>query len=138
MDNDEAIEFTVIKSTAKNIEFCVNGDSKHLIWFSQLNEVFFKMDSMYPCAGKIIKKDGSYLYIWKMSPTEFLEYVRGKKFRVSINPDGDIAKFKGDAFQAGTTYDEAAAFIRKLASEGKCDEAIGYLMDGREYSFIEI
>lgn len=137
LDSGEIIEFTVNKTTANNVEFCINGNANHLIWFSQLNGFFLELDSLFICAATILSKNGEKTFINSYTPSSFIEYVKGKKFKVTVNSDGNVAKIDLKKYTFNSN-EEFVNTIKKLVDEGKYTEAASYLNPGKEYDLTEV
>lgn len=137
LDDDSIIELTLKQQTYKNAEFYVNENPNHTIWYSQLKEIFLRLDNLELVAGEIIKKDNSKCFIYEMSVPDFVEYVSGKKFKVEVNPDGKVAKFN-DEKSSGMSLEELADTIKYLYTKGEYQVAAGYLIGSTEYNLREV
>ena len=136
----EIVEFSINKKTLNNIEFKINNNPLDLIWFSQLSEIFLNVERIELSSAPIIKKNGEYLFIYTMTPDEFVDYVKDKKFMVKINNDGDVARFNKEKLIEYSIYDlrDAEKKIKDLVNEGRFDEAVSFLKDCREYTLIDM
>lgn len=82
LENGEIIEFTNVRFTEYNAEFEINHSVGCKIWFSQLDNIFVNPlpDSFEDFA--VLSQT------WKNfhdDPWKFWDYVKGKKFRVTID-----------------------------------------------------
>ena len=129
---------SVNKTTNRNAEFIINGHPNHLMWYSQFSEIFFNLDTMSLCSGSIKKHNGESIYVRDMTHEAFADYVTGKKFKVILNPEGEVAKINWEKLPQIIYYEDAANIIRNLCLEGKYSEAASYLVSGQEYELLEL
>ena len=53
LDESSIITFSVKQRTGSNIEFLVNGNPNHLIWYTQLSDIFLDLTSLELISGYI-------------------------------------------------------------------------------------
>ena len=138
LDPGSIVSFSVNKRTSKNIEFKINDDENHLIWYSQLETIFFNLDSMSLCCGEIINKDGEKALFAKIKAHEFEEYAKNRRFRVILNSDGKVAKFRNNTLPAGTSYIDAENMINNLIDDNQFEKTGDYLETSNQYTLEEI
>lgn len=134
IDNNSHIRLSLKQKTAANAEFYVNENKNHIIWYSQLSEVFFNIDNQVLCCGDLIKKNGTKSLICDIEIDEFIEYVKDKTFRVSVNPEGDVAKFR-KGFEITS---ELINTIKQSITMGDYKTVSKYLALSTEYTLTEI
>ncbi len=139
LDNDAIITLKVKQITARNIEFIVNGNSDHIVWYSQLSRVFLNIKTFDLVLGDIKFKNGEKKIIAEYEPEKFAKSIKDKRFRVIANADGlVVAKFDEHNTPPCTTYGEAAEFIRQLVENGEIDKAADYLQPATIYDLEEV
>lgn len=137
LDHNSQIRLSLKQETARNAEFYVNDNPNHTIWYSQLTEVFIQVETLNLCSGIIIKKDGEELYTREMDVKTFINYVKGRTFRISVDPNGKVAKFDPNTLPYDK-YVDAQEMIANLVQKGYLEEAAKYLKPAKEYRLIEI
>lgn len=135
LDDGEIIELKPETYIGDNVEFSINGNDRFLIWLSQLNETFIDLKNLELTSGKLINKLGAVAFIQFIKPIDFIDYIKGKKFKVKVN--SKVAKFNVDKLQ-GLSALEAKELIQSLVREKKFTEAANYLIGACEYSLIEL
>lgn len=138
LDHDSLIQLTLKQVTSRNAEFYVNDNPDHTIWFSQLTECFIQLEKLTICSGETIKKNGEKMFTRDMDLDTFITFIKGKTFRVSVNPDGTVAKFDGSTLPYGTTLTEAQELIRDLVKKEDYEEAAKFLLPATEYNLTEV
>lgn len=138
LDHNSQISLSLKQETSKNAEFIINGNPNHTIWYSQLTEVFLQVETLQLCSGETIKKNGERLYTRDMDVRMFINYIKGKTFQVSVNPDGEVAKFDGKTLPYGISYINAQELVANLAKMGEYEGAAKYLFPATEYNLTEI
>lgn len=133
----EIINLSVNKRTSKNVEFKVNNDDNHLIWFSQFSAVLLRLSDLKLVSGEIKLKDGKTLFLCNIQIDDFIEIIKNKTFKVICNEDGAVANFE-ERNPPCRTYTAYVDLIRELVNRGELDKAASYLSPTREYSLIEI
>ena len=136
LENDSEVELSLRQKFKRNAEFFVNGKTNHCIWFSQLSEPFLKVSTLELVLGKIIKKDGSIIYMNDMNNTQFIEYVKNKRFKVIANAEGDCVKMaKEVGYMTPNQWQER---IMMLLREQKHNEAAQLIEPANLYSLKEL
>lgn len=138
LDHDTHVSFTLKQRTSMNAEFIVNGNPNHTIWYSQLAEIFILLKDITFLFADITRKDGTAKATCEMDVETFMTYVQGKTFRVSVNPNGEVAKFDKKALPYGITYENARKLVSDLTKEGKYEEAAKYLLPATLYDLYEV
>lgn len=138
LDHGSKVSFTLKQQTSRNAEFIVNDNPLHIIWYSQLAGPFILIDGFTPYSGEFIKKDGSSINIYEMNVDEFVNYVNGKTFKVSVNPDGEVVKFDFDNLPEGISYDDAHKKVAQLVQATDFEGAANYLLPATQYNLIEL
>lgn len=138
LDDGSSVRFVVKRRTFNNVELMVNDNTFHSIWYSQLTEVFFKVNDFNLCSGKIIKKDGDEFYTRNMNVPAFIAFIEGKSFRVVQNPDGMVAKFDAHNLPRNISYVDACQLVRDLVQCGDYSKAASYLIPSTEYTLVEL
>ena len=86
LDNGEIVEFTSPNFIGENVEFEINNNKNHKIWFSQLQGVFMNDKNKNEIfTGNIKLKDGTEELMLTLSSREFYELVKKRKFKVSVD-----------------------------------------------------
>lgn len=137
LDEGSNIKFTVKQYTSQNVEFMINNNPHHLIWYSQLSCILLQISTLSLCSGIIKLKDGTTNYIRNYTSDEFAAIIADRKFKVHVNPDGQVAKFDEQKIPY-PTYGQCTEHIKKLVSNGKIEEAAKYLIPYTEYSLEEV
>lgn len=135
LDNDSVIELSIKRITSRNAEFFINGNENHCVWFSQLADPLLKVNSLDLTLGKIIKRDGSVVYMHDMTNTQFIDFVRNKRFKVMVNDEGACVKMTSGV---NMTYRQWEERIQMLYSEGKYNEAAQLIEPANLYSLQEL
>lgn len=138
LEENSIVQFSLNKRTAQNAEFIINNNPYHLIWYSQLSEIFFQIENYSLCSGMIIWKDGTRCVTFELGVEQFISTTKGKKFKVVVNPDGPVAKFARNAFDANTTISKAYQIIIDLINKKEWRQAASFLSESKEYTLIEI
>lgn len=137
LDEGSNIKLTVKQYTSQNVEFMINDNPHHLIWYSQLSCIFLQISTLSLCSGIIKLKDGTVNYIRNYTSDEFATIAANRNFKVHVNPDGQVAKFDEQKIPY-PTYGQCTEHIKKLVSNGKIEEAASYLIPSIEYSLEEV
>lgn len=138
LDDGEIVSLTVCGGTASgsNVEFAVNDNPYHHIWYSQLAKVFLQVEKLGQVSGAIRFKDEEPCFICRVDAQDFAKKVQGKKFKVSVNSDGMVMfPRKGVPY---ATYDDIIEAIKRLLKENRFDEAADLLEHGTEYDLTEV
>ena len=135
IEADSIIALSLKHKTYRNSEFYINGKENHCIWFSQLAAPLLKVNSLELTLGKIIKKDGSVIYMHEMTNTQFIDFVKNKQFKVIVNEDGACVKM---ASGVNMNYGQWQEKIKVLYNEGKYNEAAQLLEPANLYSLKEL
>lgn len=135
LDNDCVIELSLKRITSRNAEFNINGNENHCVWFSQLAAPLLNVNFLELTLGKIIKKDGSIMYIHDMTNTQFIDFVKNKQFKTIVNEAGACVKM---ASGVNMTYGDWEKRIKMLYHEGKYKEAAQLLEPANLYSLKEL
>ena len=139
IEDGSVVSLTVCNRTANNVEFSVNGRGDQHIWFSQLGEAFFDVDTLELRGGHIYLKDGRNQLIatsYDGNPERFADEVAGKKFKVEVRNRDRLFRF--DYNTPGNNYGERKQFILNLLEQGKVQEALKYLCAAQGYNFSEV
>lgn len=149
-DDKEIIEFTdMSQSTNHNAEFTINNDSYFKIWFSQLEGIFFtaENDDQVGISSLKLKNIEKPIKIISLTPQKFYQYVKNKKFRVSVE---SICKIKIDTYSEKflkfidpqkndfDIYKDAWNFYFKALKEKRYDDIKGLTKAAKMYNFEEI
>lgn len=138
LEDGSIISLSVKEKTLSNAEFIVNGNPNHLIWYSQLTEIFLSIEDFEFYTGDLIYKDGVKIRTQDLDLDKFVKFVsEGRKFRVSTNPDGKVAKLDRE-FCGGRKYVDIAERVKSLSKEGKYSEAVKYLLPATQYTLYEV
>lgn len=114
LDNDDKVSFELLNITSWNAEFCINGNKNHIIWYSQLAEIFLLLKNLSLVTGGIYIKNGDAKAVRDYPPEEFAKFVKGKTFRVRVNADGMVARFTDDfLIQHEDDYQECCEYTKK-------------------------
>ena len=84
LEDGELISFTDCVFTAKNAEFKINNRPERLIWFSQLDRIYIDDNISTFLMPEIEFSNGDKFAFFFFTPQKFFEFVKGKKFEVSI------------------------------------------------------
>ena len=139
LEDGSVVSLKVCNRTANNVEFSVNGRDDQHIWFSQLGEAFFDVDTLELWGGQISFKDGRNQLIatsYDGNPERFADAVDGKKFKVEVRNKGCLFRF--DYNTPGNNYGERKQFILDLLEQGKVQEALKYLCAAQGYNLYEM
>ena len=135
LEEDSIIELSLKQKTYRNAEFYINGEKNHCIWFSQLADPLLIVNSLDLVLGKIIKKDGSVMFMHDMNNTQFIEFVKNKQFKVIVNEDGACVKMSSGV---NMNYGQWQERIKILYNEGIYNEAAQLLEPANLYSLEEL
>ena len=138
LDHNCIIRLSLKQETSRNAEFYVNDNPNHTIWYSQLTEVFIRCETLSLCSGETIRKNGERFFTRDMDVKTFINYVKDRTFRVSVNPDGEVAKFDGKSFPYGMSYNDAQKLVANLVKNQDYEAAAKYLLPATKYNLIEI
>ena len=139
IEDGSIVTLDVIKRTGINVEFSINGSTNQYIWFSQLGEAFFDVETLDLWGGQIFFKDGRKQLIaveYDNNPDAFADAVRGKRFKVEVKKDGCLFRFDRD--MPGDNYGERKQLILDLLEQGKVQDALKYLRAAQGYNFFEV
>lgn len=146
LDNTETIEFVkpVFNASYTNVEFEINNNPHHKIWLSQLQGVFMndnKMGELY--CGVIQLKDNTQKLIREFSSEEFCEFVKGKKFRVSVDEKAKLLiDERNDRVKTllitHKNYFKVLDYIFEKLETKQYDLITGMTKAGRCYDLIEV
>lgn len=146
LNDGEIISFTLSKRNINNAEFCINDDNSILIWFSQLASVFLQINKMELVSGTIRLKNGTSKFIVDYNVNSFIEEVKNKKFKVTVNSDGNVARFVNAP--SITSYESLEYYVNdinrerdcilNLLQEGKIEKAADKLQPTNEYDLEEV
>lgn len=139
LEDGEIVSLEVYNRTMGNVEFSVNGLSNRHIWFSQLGEAFFDVNTLDLWGGEITFKDGrrqTIASVYNCNPYYFADVVKGKKFRVCVMKERLLFRF--DRNIPGNNYGENRQFILNLLEQGKVQEALNYLNAAQGYNLYEV
>ena len=139
IEDGSIVTLDVINRTGINVEFSINGSTNHHIWFSQLGEAFFDVETLDLWGGQIFFKDGRKQLIaveYDNNPDAFADAVRGKRFKVEVKKDGCLFRFDRD--MPGDNYGERKQLILDLLEQGKVQDALKYLRAAQGYHFFEV
>lgn len=134
LDESSIITFSVKQRTGSNIEFLVNGNPNHLIWYTQLSDIFLDLTSLELISGYIKLKNGNEIYICTYDPFQFENLVLGKKFKVKL-VSNEAVSFEGKI--PCVNYSECLSFIKNLLEKGEVGKAAGYLSSPRSVYGLE-
>ena len=137
LDDGSIVTFNVIQITTFNIELSVNDNPNHIIWFSQLNEIFFNLKDFSFCTGDIIHKNGKSIPTKDMDLNTFVNFIKGKRFKILTNTDGKVAKIDNE-YCAGMTIIEIQKRIKSLIDLHNYSEAVKYLLPATQYTLQEL
>lgn len=141
MEEGDIVSFTNPKVHFDNAEFQINNQEHWLIWFSQLYTKFYTGDLDSPNACSLKMKDGTLYAPMYLSFPKFWNIVRGRKFRVHIDPtpcfcvNKKSPKIKTLPFNR---IDEIYEYVHNKLVEGKIDEVRGMLKPTSCYDLEEI
>lgn len=138
IEDGEIVLLEVYNRTFSNVEFSINGSSNRHIWFSQLGEAFFDVNTLDLWGGEIVFKDGRRQLIveYGCNSDYFADVVKGKKFRVGVMKERQLFRFERNT--PGNNYGERKQFIVNLLEQGKVQEALKYLIAAQGYNFYEV
>ena len=136
LDDGSVVTFDIKQITSSNAEFTVNNNSNHIIWYSQLTELFFNINDMSLNTGEIFHKNGNVSATRDMDVDSFVNFVKGKRFKVLVNTDGKVAKVDKD-FCEGMSYEYIHDTVKNLLEQNKYTEAAKYLIPSTQYSLQE-
>lgn len=136
LDDGSIITLSENKRTSSNVEFMVNDDPKHLVWYSQLSKVFLQLELLETCSGAITFKNGEKKLVNEYAAWDFIDVVKGKKFRVSVNPDGDVAVPSDKQYRG--TWGELTNLVKKHLDNDDIDAAADLLKPDTEYELTEV
>ncbi len=137
LDEGSIVTFDVLQVTAFNVELSVNNNPNHIIWLSQLNEIFFNIKDFSFCTGEIRHKNGLISATNDMDCESFAKYIKGKRFKVLTNTDGKVAKIDKE-YCNGMTYQEIQTRVKSLIDQQNFSEAVKYLQPATQYSLQEL
>ena len=138
LDHDSTIKFELKELTSSNAEFIINDNPDHLIWFSQISDPFLHLETFNLVSGSFVKKDGTQIALANMRLYDFISYVKGKTFRVVVNPDGEVAKFDKEKLPSNQEYNKIINTIKELVQTKNFIKAAEYLLPATAYDFYEI
>lgn len=138
LEDGSIINLSIKEKTSNNAEFIVNGNPNHLIWYSQLTEIFLSIEEFVLYTGDLIYKNGIKIPTKDLDLDKFVKFVsEGRKFRVVTNPDGKVAKLDRE-FCGDMPYFAVAEKVKSLSEEGKYSEAVKYLLPATQYTLYEL
>ena len=129
------------RNRSGNAEFKINGLANWLIWFSQLNTLFYTgdLDNGSVCSFKL--KDGSYVFPSELPFDKFWKAIEGKRFKVSIDPtpcfrvNNDSPKVQCLPFNETSKIYE---YVHNHILEGGIESVKEMLKPTRCYDLVEI
>lgn len=141
MDEGNIVSFSDPKVYFQNAEFRINGCPNWLIWFSQLYTVFYTgdLDNSSVCSFKL--KDGSYVFPSELPFDRFWQAIKGKKFKVSIDPRPCFCVNKESSKVQCLPFNEISKiyeYVHNHILNGDIDAVKGMLKPTRCYDLVEI
>jgi len=138
MSDDSIVEFKVESAYSTNAEFTMNGDRNWKIWFSQLDPVYIREEDLKLEGGRITV-DGNTKLIATISVDDFINMVRGRKFKVSFHPDRLAMDFrKNEKCRRFSNAGEVQSHIEKALNEERYDDVKGILKVMPMYDLVEV
>lgn len=142
MDEGDIVSFSVYRKCGRdNAEFKINGRADWLIWFSQLYTVFYSGDLKNGSICSFKLKDGSYVFPNALLLDEFLEAIKGKRFKVSIDPTSCFCVNKNSPkvrCLPFNKFNEIYEYVHNHILEGDIESVKGMLKPTRCYDLVEI
>lgn len=141
MDEGDIVSFTDPKQRFDNFEFKINGQEFWLIWFSQLYIKFYSGDLDNPKVCSLTMRDGSLYAPMHLTFPIFWNLVRGKRFKVHVEPDPCFCVNKNSPKVQRLPFNDIDRIYKEVHDklvEGNIDEVRGMLKPARCYDFVEI
>lgn len=137
----EIIEFSSCQKTYNNAEFTINDDVSRKKWFSQLQQPGFSEDLKIIAFAGIKFQNEEPCGIYKISSEDFVEKVKGKKFKVevfdnicyTINRQSNTLRTLSNQ-----TIQGVINFVIKCIDNDKIEDLGDLIKTGSLYNLIEI
>lgn len=140
MDEGDIVSFTNPKERFGNAEFKINNQDHWLIWFSQLYTDFYSGDLDNPQICSLTMQDGSLYVPMHLTFPKFWDLVRGKRFKVHVDPKPCFCVDKYSPKVQRLPFNEIDRiykYVHDKLVEGRIDEVRGMLKPARCYDLEE-
>ncbi|MBD5300954.1 MAG: hypothetical protein HDS17_05740 [Bacteroides sp.] len=139
LDDGQIITFTNPRFTFDNVEFTINNRSVQKIWLSQLCRPLYSGDVTNLQISTIKLKNGQYKFPYKFNPNSFWALVKGRKFKVHLNPKRVYQPNKRhEVVKQLVTYEKIYNYVQEHILKGEYSLIKDVLIPDRAYDLEEI
>jgi hypothetical protein len=141
LEDGQIVEFTDPVFTSANVEFKINGCDNQKIWFSQLNRIIVRINDAGDYEGiafPLFPIQGEKKRLFDLSPNDFCDEVKGKKYKVTSYIQSIVLNERGETIKRFQNLGDAMRYVIKCLNENKIDDLGDLLRSANIYGFERI